>query len=244
MIGIFKTNNIETIGGTVPQNDGVSMGGDIKGWVVVDVPDDKISSVQEFNIQPVADDFIEAIRGPQQEGAYNAQAFGINGIGDKMRFENNPGQFNPGELDSNGNQVQGPEYKDETSKKSATAEDVAPYKEAYQFIKKYNAKSVLRNNIRGNIKDVEDDIADTKVALQAAMYYMAYEWKGRTDAERSNNPNRENMNKLSDKILSDKVKMRADLTNGLDKLDEILTVEEEINTLITDTYKYNDTRGL
>ena len=244
MVGIFKTNEIETIGGTTPQGDGIELSGDIKGWNVIEVPDDGISSIQEFDVQYVEDNFIEAINGPQQEGAYNAPAFEVSGTGDKLRFENNPGQEAHGvEGVKDGTKMTSPDEMDDRAQKNFTSNDTAPYKAAYQKIKKITAKSILRNKIRGNIKDIEDDIADTKVAIQTAMYYMANEWNLRTDAEKSKNPQKDNMTKLTNKLLSDDVKMRADLSNGADKLSEIIETEERINNLITESYKYDTTRG-
>jgi len=243
--GIYKSNDIETVGGTSPQGSGVALSGEIKDWQVVTVEEDSISSVQEFNIQPVSDDFVEAINGPQQEGAYNAPAYTVEGTGDKLRFENNPGQLSDGiEGVKSGITLTSPDELDDKSQKNYTSEDVKSYKEAYSFIKKYDAKSVLRNQIRGNIKDVEDDIADTKIAIQMAMYYMAYEWNSRTDAQKSTNPSKAGMDTLTEKLLSDSTKLRADLSNGLDKISEIISTEAEINKLVTENYKYNDSRGV
>ena len=243
--GIYKSNNIETIGGTAPQGSGVSLAGEIRDWQVVTVEDSDISSIQEFNIQPVGDDFAEAISGPQQEGAYNAPAYTIQAPGDKMRFENNPGQTSDGiEGVEPGITLTSPDEMDDKSQKNFTSEEIRPYKEAYNFIKKFDAKSVLRNQIRGNIKDVEDDIADTKVATQMAMYYMAHEWNSRTEAQKSTNKNRTNMDKLTEKLLSDSTKLRADLSNGIEKINDIISTEAEINKLVITNYKYNDGRGL
>lgn len=245
MIGIFKTNDIATLGGTTPQGDGVDLGRQIKDWNVVEVADEQISAIQEFDIQPVDDNFIEAINGPQREGAYNAPAYEIEGFGDKMRFENNPGQTSAGMPDvAQDIELTSPDDMDDQSQKNFTSEEVAPYKSAYEFIKKFNAKTNLRNNIRGNIIDIEDDIADTKVAVQTAMYYMAHEWNGRTDAQKATNSNKANMDKLTEKLLSNDVKMRADLANGVEKLNEIIETEETINNLVSETYTYNSDRGV
>jgi|SaaInlStandDraft_4_1057021.scaffolds.fasta_scaffold31054_2 hypothetical protein len=245
MEGILKTNDIATIGGTTPQGDGVEVIGQIGEWTVVSVEDSAISSVQEFNIQPVDDNFSEAINGPQQEGAYNAPAFNVDGFGDKMRIENNPDQVIVGvEGMEDGTIIESPDSKDDKSQKNFTSEDVADYKNAYAFIKKYDAKSVLRNQIRGKIVDVEDDIADTKVAVQTAMYYFAHEWNTRTPAQKDANPAKDNMEKLSNKLLSDDTKMRADLSNGIESLVDIIEKEATINKLVTDNYKYNSTRGI
>lgn len=246
IVGIYKTNNIETVGGTAPQGDSVSLSGEIKDWQVVTIEDDSdISSLQEFDIQPVSDDFVEAINGPQQEGAYNAPAYVIEASGDKMTFEMNPGQTTVGvEGVEDGIEMTSPDEMDDQAQKNFTSEDVKPYKEAYQFIKKYDAKSVLRNQIRGTVKDVEDDIADTKVAIQMAMYYMAHEWQGRTDAQRAANPKAAQMNQLTNKLLSDDTKMRADLSNGIDSINDIISSEAEINKIVTENYKYNNSRGV
>ena len=244
--GIYKTNEIQTIGGTAPQGNSVSLAGGIKDWQVVTIDDEsEFSALQEFNIQPVDDNFAEAINGPQQEGAYNAPAYTIEGAGDKMRFENNPGQTTDGiEGAEQGVKLTSPDEMDDKSQKNFTSEDIKPYKDAYAFIKKYDAKSVLRNNIRGNIKDIEDDIADTKIALQMAMYYMAYEWNSRTEAEKSANPKKDGMNKLANKLLSDSTKLRADLTNGIEKINNIIFTEAEINKLVKEKYEYNSSRGV
>jgi hypothetical protein len=238
MVGIFKTNNIETIGGTTPQGDSISLGGDISGWNVVEMPDDMISSVQEFDIQPVSDDFIEAINGPMEEGAYNAPAYEIGGTGDKLRIENNPGQVN-----EDGNPIVSVDDADDQSQKNFTSEDVKAYKDAYRFIKKYNAKTLLRNDIRGNVKDVEDDIADAKTALQVVMYYFANEWNSRNATQKANNPQHERMDRLTSKLLNSETKMRADLSDGFDKLETFIKEEEKINKLVSAKYKYNSQRG-
>lgn len=246
IVGIYKTNNIQTVGGTTPQGTNVSLGGSIKDWQVVSIEDDtEISAYQEFDIQPVDNSFIDAIKGPQQEGAYNAPAYTIEGSGDKMRFENNPGQTSDGiEGVEQGVTLTSPDAMDDKGQKNFSADDVQPYKDAYAFIKKYDAKSVLRNQIRGNVKDIEDDIADTKVAIQMAMYYMAHEWNSRTESEKSQNPKKDGMNALTNKLLSDKTKLRADLSNGIEKINEIVSTEAEINKIVTENYKYNTSRGV
>ena len=245
MKGILKENYIETIGGTTPQGPGVELIGHTNDWMVVDVEDSAISSIQEFNIQPVDDSFAEAIIGPQQEGAYNAPAYEIGGFGDKMRIELNPGQVIvgiPGVED--GTPIENLEDKDDQSQKNFTSEDVQPYKEARAFIKKYNAKSVLRNQIRGGIVDIEDDIADTKVASQMALYYFAHEWQTRTQAQKDANPSKDNMEQLATKLLSDELKMRGDLANGIESINDIVEKEETIEKFVSENYTYNDTRGV
>jgi len=245
MIGIFKTNEVETIGGTTPQGGGVELEGSVKDWNVVTVPDDKISSIQEFNVTYVADDFATSINGPQHEGAYNAPAYEVGGTGDKLRFELNPNQVTSGIKGvKDGTKLESPDDKDDKSQKNFSSEDVKPYKTAYSTIKKIDAKSVLRNDIRGNIIDLEDDLTDTKVAAQAAMYYLANEWNSRTEAQKAKNTQKVGMDSLTAKLLSDDVKMRADLSNGIEKLNEIIETESTINDLVTDTYKYNSARGL
>jgi hypothetical protein len=102
---------------------------------------------------------------------------------------------------------------------------------------------VLRNQIRGNIVDIEDDIADTKVASQLALYYFAHEWQSRTQAQKDANPARDSMEQLANKLLSDEVKMRADLVAGIESINEIVEKEESINKFIADNYKYNAGRG-
>ena len=244
MQGILKTNNIETIGGTSPQGEGINIVGVVEGWVVVDVVDDQISSVQEFDIQPMQDDFVEAINGPQVEGAYNAPAYEVNGFGDKMRFENNPGQVIVGVAGvEDGTLIEAFDAKDDRSQKNFTSDDIKPYKNAKKFIKKFNAKSILRNKIRGNIVDIEDDIADTKISTQMVMYYFANEWQTRTDEQKAMNPAKDNMERLSAKILSDDIKMRADLANGIESMDTIIEKEERINKFVTKNYKFNSQRG-
>ncbi len=78
MTGIFKVNDISTIGGTTPQGEGIEIVGHIGDWTVVTVEDSAISGVQEFNIQPIDDNYLKGITGPQAEGAYNAAAYGVN----------------------------------------------------------------------------------------------------------------------------------------------------------------------
>jgi hypothetical protein len=157
MVGIFKTNEIETIGGTTPQGDGVEISGDIGGWQVVEIAEDQISSVQEFNIQMVDDNILTDMDGPQQEGAYNAPAYELEGTGDKLTFEMNPGQETHGiEGVEDGTPMTSPDEKDDKSQKNFSAEEVRPYKNAYAAVKKITAKSVLRDDIRGTIIDIED----------------------------------------------------------------------------------------
>lgn len=242
MIGIFKTNEIETIGGTVPQGDGVELSGDIAGWNVVEIPEDMISSVQEFDIQMVDDSILEDMGGPQQEGAYNAPAYELEAIGDKLTFEMNPGQEAFGiEGVEDGTSMTSPDEMDDQSQKNFSAVEVAPYKSAYATVKKITAKSILRDDIRGNIIDVEDDMADTKAAVQTIMYYMTNEWNLRTDAQKAVSPE---MTDLATKLLSDEVKMTSDLTNGVEKMNTILENEEAINNLVSSTYKYDSSRGI
>lgn len=245
MQGILKENYISTIGGTTPQGTGVNVVGSINGWIVVDVVDSAISSIQEFNIQPVEDGFAEAVNSPQVEGAYNADAYKINGYGDKMRPENNPNAVIVGVAGvTDGTPIESFDSKDDKSKMNFTSEDVAAYKNARSFIKKYDAKSVLRNQIRGNIVDIEDDIADTKVASQMALYYFAHEWQTRTQAQKDANPSKDNMEILATKLLSDDTKMRADLSNGIESINDILDKEATINAFVTENYTYNSDRGV
>jgi hypothetical protein len=246
MEGILKQNDIATIGGTVPQGEGIEIVGNIKDWVIVKITNDEdISSIQEFNIQPVEDGFAEATNGPQQEGAADAPAYKIEGFGDKMRFENNSGFKAGGGLDyvKAGTELRGPDVRNDKDQKNFNSEDVKPYKQAYGFIKKYNAKSVLRNQIRGNIVDVEDDIADTKVAMQMALYYFAHEWQTRTEVQKGVNKNRVNMEKLANKLLSDDVQMRADLSNGITSINDIVEKEALIEKFVSENYKYDSSRG-
>lgn len=239
MEGILKQNDVATIGGTTPQGEGVEVLGQIGDWIVVSVDDKSLSSVQEFNIQPVEDGFVDAVNGPQDEGAYNAEASKIEGFGDKMRFETNPGQVTVGVEDvPDGTSMSSPDDRDDQSQKNFTSEDAAPYKNAWRFIKKYDAKSVLRNQIRGKIVDVEDDIADTKIALQMALYYFANEWNGRTPAQKNANKNKVSMDTLTAKLLSDDVKMRADLSNGIDSINDIVEKEVAINKFVSANYSY------
>jgi hypothetical protein len=242
MIGIFKTNEIETVGGTVPQGDGVELAGDIAGWGVVEVEDDAISTVQEFDIQMVDDSILSDMGGPQQEGAYNAPAYKLEAIGDKLTFEMNPGQEAYGiEGVEDGTKLTSPDEMDDKSQKNFSADDIAPYKSAYATIKKISAKSVLRDDIRGNIIDIEDDLADTKLAVQTIMYYVANEWNLRTEAQKVTNTK---MTQFANKLLSNEVKMTADLQDGITKMNTILENEAAINDLVSKTYKYNASRGI
>jgi len=239
MEGILKMNEIPTIGGVTPQGDDVKILGNVNGWVVVEVADSAISSLQEFNIQPVESGFAEAITGPRQEGAYNSHLMQVTGFGDKMRIELNPGQTTP-----DGTPIVPPSDKDDRTKKNYTVEDVEPYQNALAWVKKFDSKSVLRNQIRGNIADIEDDIADTKVATQMALYYFAHEWNSRTEEQKNANQAKENMNMLVSKLLSDDVKMRSDLKDGMEKICDILEKEEKINALVSSNYIYNAGRGV
>lgn len=241
---ILKDNFMDTIGGVLPQGDGVSVVGRINDWTVVDVKDSAISSIQEFNAQPVSDGFAKSVTGPQVEGAYNAPSTQIRSFGDKMRPENNPGQVIvgiPGIPD--GTVIEMRDSKDDKSQKVFTSEDVQDYKNAVSWVKKYDAKSVLRNQIRGKIVDIEDDIADTKVASQMALYYFAHEWQTRTQLQKDTNPASESMEKLASTLLSDEIKMRADLKDGIESMAEIVEKEESINKFVTENYAYNATRG-
>lgn len=242
MVGIFKTNEIETIGGTTPQGNGVEINGEVAGWNIVEVADDAISSIQEFNVQMVDDSTIKDLSGPQHDGAYNAPAFKNEQIGDKLTFEMNPGQEAVGiEGVEDGTPMTSPDEMDDKSQKNYSAEEAKPYKSAYAKIKKISAKSVLRDNIRGNIIDIEDDLADTKAAVQTVMYYMTNEWSLRTDTQKATNPK---MTAFADKLLSDDVKMTLDLTDSVSKMNTILENEEAINKIVKDTYKYDSSRGI
>lgn len=242
---IFKTNNIATIGGTTPQRSDVRIVGTIGDWVVADVADTALSSIQEFNVQPVSEGFGAAITGPQTEGAYNAPMFEVNTFGSKMPIERNPGQVVVGGVFGveDGTPITTPDERDDRSKKNATSEDIKAYQSASAFIKKYDAKSVLRNQIRGNIVDIEDDLADTKVASQMALYYFAHEWQTRTQAQKDANPAKDSMEVLAAKLLSDDVKMRGDLKDGIEAINEIIDKEETINKFVAENYSYNAQRG-
>lgn len=241
---ILKENNIATIGGTLPQGEDIKIVGRIGTWSVVDVPDEKLSSIQEFSPQPVADNFSAGVNGPRAEGAYNDQRVNTPNFGVKMMIENNPDQHVYGVDGVNDGVTLGTaDEKDDKSQKNFTAEDVAPYKAVDAFIKKFDAKSVLRNQIRGNIVDIEDDIADTKVATQMALYYFAHEWQTRTQAQKDANPSKNAMEQFANKLLADDVTMRADLKNGIDSINEIIEKEEEINKFVAENYAYNASRG-
>ena len=77
-----------------------------------------------------------------------------------------------------------------------------------------------------------------------ALYYFANEWNTRTQAQKNANPSKENMEKLATKLLSDDTKMRADLSNGIDSINDILEKEEKINNFVSENYKYNAQRGI
>lgn len=234
---IFKENAMPMVGGITPQVEGVKIVARTGDWIVAEVDDNQLSAIQEFNVQPIVDGFADAITGPQVEGSLGDGLKGIENFGNKMLPENNPGQ------DTNGHNIRPTDYKDDKSKKNFTSEDVAPFRAANAYVKKYDAKSVLRNQIRGNIVDIEDDIADTKIASQLALYYFAHEWQTRTQAQKDANPAKDNMEYLATKLLSDDVKMRADLAHGIDSINEIVEKEETINKFISENYTYNETRG-
>lgn len=241
---ILKENNIATIGGTLPQGEDIKIIGRIGSWSVADVPDEKLSAIQEFSAQPVADDFAAGVTGPKAEGAYNDQMLNTPHFGVKMMIENNPGQ-RVYSIDGvqDGTELKSANEMDTQSQKNFTAEDVAAYKVVDAFIKKFDAKSILRNQIRGNIADIEDDIADTKVASQLALYYFAHEWQTRSQAQKDANPAKDAMEVLSAKLLSDDVKMRADLKDGIDSINQIVEKEEAINKFVAENYSYNASRG-
>ncbi len=241
---IFKENSIASIGGVLPQGEDIKITARIGTWIVADVPDEKLSAIQEFNAQPVSDDFTTQVTSPQAEGAYNAPSLTVDHFGTKMQIVRNPGQRVYGvEGMADGAELRSADDMDTQSKKNFTAEDVEPYKIAEAFIKKFDAKSVLRNQIRGNIVDIEDDIADTKVASQLALYYFAHEWQTRSQAQKDANPSKDAMEVLATKLLSDDVQMRADLKNGIDSINEIVEKEETINKFVAANYAYNASRG-
>lgn len=237
MEAILKMNEIPTIGGVIPQGDNITVVGHVNGWTVVDVADSAISAIQEFGAQPVEQGFADAINGPSMVGARNARMLQVNGFGDKMKIELNP-QNAP-----DGTPILPPDHLDDRTPASYTEDDVQPYKNAIAWLAKFDNKSVLRNQIRGNIVDIEDDIADTKILSQLAMYYFAHEWQTRTQAQKDANPAKDNMEVLSSKLLSDEVKMRADLKDGIESVVDILEKEERINAFISNNYGYNDGRG-
>ena len=238
MVGIFKLNKIEGLGGVTPQGDGVSLVNTIKDWNMVEVDESKISSIQEFSVKYVDEKFKESINAPQQAGAYNEPAYKIEGVGDKLRMETNPGQVVVGlPTVEDGTSVTHPDELDDKSQKNFTEEDVKPYKELYNFIVNYDKKCVLRNEIRSDICDVEDDIADTKILAQSILYYFAYEWKNRSEDLKNKNKNREAMDKITNEILSDDTKLRADLENGLEKVTEIIKKEARIKKIVEEKYK-------
>ena len=244
---IFKTNNIPSLGGTTPQVSGVKLMGTTgtSDWTIADVPDEQLSAIQEFDAQPMADGFVDAYKGPSLEGAYNSPVFEVDSFGSKVMLERNVGQSLAGvEGAAPGATLTHPDEKDTTSKKNFTSEDIAPFKVAEAFLKKFDTKTVLRNKIRGNIVDIEDDIADTKVASQLALYYFAHEWQTRTQAQKDANPAKVNMEALATKLLSDDVKMRADLSNGISSINEIVEKEEIINKFVASNYSYNAGRGV
>ena len=234
MIGVFKENEIVTVGGTVPQGEGVEIVGAINDWTIVEVPEDKISSLQEFNIQYISNDIAEAIDKPQQEGAYNAPAYKIENIGDKLRFETNPNQVAVGiEGVEDGTKLTSPDEMDDKTQKNFTSEDVKPYKRAYSTIKKLENKEILRTKIRGNVKDLEDDLADMKIMSQALLYYFINEAK---DGNKNISKYEKSMTVLSNKLLNDDLTLRVDLSNGIDKLVQIIEDENKISEIITVNY--------
>jgi hypothetical protein len=238
MVGIFKLNETSQLGGVTPQGEGVSLVNTIKDWTMVEVDESKISSIQEFSVKYVDDKYKDAVNAPQQPGAYNEPAYKIEGIGDKLRIENNPGQITygiPGVED--GLKIEHPDVLDNKSQKNFTEEDVKPYKELHNFIKKYDKKCVVRNELKGEICDVEDDIADTKVLAQTILYYFVNEWKDRSEELKNKNKNRVAMDKFAKTLLDDETKMRADLNDGMSKIKKILQKEEKIKKIVEVKYK-------
>lgn len=230
MVGIFKFNNVETLGGVTPQIPGVELITVINGWQVVLVPDELVSAVQEFGIIPVDVEFAKDIVGPTESGDALKTVYSINGYGDKMRVENNPGQ-----VDSNGNKMLSLNVDEES--RYISEDQAKPYKNAYNKLKLLLKKILMRNDIRGNVKDLKDDIADMKNLAQFNLYYFSSEWKSRTDAQRGGNPYASSMNILANKILSDEFKMTLDSTDIVAKIKKIIDEEKTIDTFIANNYK-------
>jgi len=243
ILGIFKENEISGLGGVTPQTDNVELAGQLDGWSFVKVDETKVSSIQEFNVQYIDNSIAEGLGAPESTGAYNAEAYKVGGYGDKLRPEVNPGQQYTS-VDGKTVTMTSPDDLDDKSQKNFSEEDVKPYKQAIEFIKKYTAKTILRDGIRSEIKDLGDDIADTKRALKTTLYYFLYEWKNRTDAERSQNPNRASMNALANKLLNDEEKTKLDIDSSFGKMIDIMKDEDAIQKYIKENYKYENERGV
>jgi len=222
--GILKINKIAGLGGVTPQVQGAELKGDNYGWTMVKVKKEEVSKLQEFNIQFIDDDIPDKLDKPADEGSHDEIMKQINGFGEKHKMELRRGEI---VIDKDGNEhkIQHPDDLDDKGRKNYTVEYVAQHKEAKKVIDKINKKSVLRNNIRGNIKDIEDDLADMKIATQIALYYFVNEMK-----------NNKKLSKFAEKVLSDNVKMRVDLKNGSEKLMEIFEDEMNIKKIVEEKY--------
>ena len=235
MIGVFKVNKIATLGGVTPQSEKSKLEIVDNEWNVINVDENEISKFQEFNIQYVDEDIVDGLKAPQKEGAYNEDAYKVEGYGDKLRVEINPGQKFTHTETGKEVEVTSPDDMDDKSQKNFSAEDVKPYKIAKGKLNKLESKNIIRDKFQSKFKDIEDDITDMKILVQMFKYYFAKEWTLREKT--SNEKYNKNMKALADKLLNDETKLRIDLENGFNKVLKILKEENEINKFIKEEYK-------
>jgi len=230
MVGLIQDNYIYQLGGVTPQLQSVKILGKFDEWTVIEFDEKDYSALQEFSIKIVEDEELikKAINAPQNVGKWN-EGMELNTFGNELANDlfNGDG-FNP----LTGEKYEKVDDADDKDRINITQEDVEPFIKANNFMRKFNLKIKLRNNLK-KIKDIEDDLADAKFLLNFSLMYFAEEWGNKSEGHKNMNPKRKEMDLIADKIKKNDFIKRND---KLEKMEKIFKEEDEILKLVQEKY--------
>ena len=229
MVGLIQDNYIYQLGDVTPQLSSVKILGQFDGWTIIEFDEKDYSALQEFSIKIVdnEDIFKEAVNAPESVGSWN-EGMELNTFGNDLAKSMVMETYDP----LTGEKLENADMADDKDRRNITEEDVKPFKIASNYIRKFNLKVKTRNKLK-EVKDLEDDLADTKFLLNFALTYLAEEWKNKSEGHKNMNPKRKEMDTIAEKIISSDFVKRND---KLEKMKKIFEEEDKINKIVKENY--------
>lgn len=224
MTMMFKPNDIFTVGQLGPQY-GIVYVATIAGWIICEVPEDKLSYVAEFNLKPITDDILKGIS--------LSKPIEIRTEHDDLSVEaaSARGELTPVTEDTDfpgGLPIPSIKKVDENTIPKPTAEEYALVDAADEFFRITELKNKIRTAIKSDVKSIEDDMADTKAVAKALGGALLHIWS--SDAKNSTS-------KYFKKIEAVKPLFTdMSIQNAIGKLTSIFSDESAINALIKEKY--------
>jgi hypothetical protein len=229
MVGLIQDNYVYQLGGVTPQLSSVKIIGQFDEWTVIEFDEKDYSALQEFSIKIVDDEeiFKKAVNAPENVGAWN-EGIELNTFGNDLAKSMVSQSFDP----LTGEKIEQPDMADDKDRRNITEEDIEPFAKASKYVRRFNLKIKTRNKIK-EVKDLEDDLADSKFLLNFALTYLAEEWNNKPEGHKNMNPKRKEMDILAEKISSSDFIKRND---KLEKMKKIFEEEDKINKIVKENY--------